>query len=83
MQGAGAETSCWDASAGGWLKKSNRRRGVVVAPVLTKKDKPSGSRTRAFAVGERILPSFLEGRAQEGRSSSGPESLITNESAVS
>lgn len=45
MQGAGAETSCQDASAGGLLEKSNCRRGVVVASVLTKNDKPSGSLT--------------------------------------
>lgn len=41
VEGARAEmkvaSCCQDASAGGLVKKSNRRREVVMAPVLPKK----------------------------------------------
>lgn len=55
--GAGAVrrvTSCQEASAGGWGRKS-KGEVVVAAPVPTKNNKPLGSPVRAFAVGERLL----------------------------
>lgn len=53
--GAGRVASRQGASAGGSGKKSSCRSEVVVAPVLTKNDKPWGSLAEAFAVGERLL----------------------------
>lgn len=73
VQGAGAEmrgASCQDASAGGLVRKKNRRREVVEAPVLTKNDKALGSLAGAFAVGGRLLqrerPAFWKAEDRKG-----------------
>lgn len=73
VQGAGAEmrvASCRGASAGGSVKKSDHGREVVVAPILTKNDKPLGSLAGAIAVGERLLqrerPAFWKAEDRKG-----------------
>lgn len=59
-------TSCQEASAAGWVEKSNGK--AVVAPAPTKNYKPWGS--PAFAVGERLFqresPSLWKAKDRKG-----------------